>query len=163
MGMGQLPEVVSLGAFTPQTFLSGFYGQREPGLLEKLGETTERNRIYTTTGNGILLAKDFTTILSMRRDTQAEILAQLREIHDGEFRRTPDHHNIETPSPHVTQHLTCIRGVPTNDQTPLAEVTRTWAGLRIVVGIRIGVLVVTAISVPSLGDHRSNAESPRPR
>jgi hypothetical protein len=88
MGMAQLPEVVSLGAFTPNTFLSGFYGQREPGILEKLGETTEKGRVYTTVGNGILLAKDFTTVLSMRHEARAEILAQLREMHDSEFRRS---------------------------------------------------------------------------
>jgi hypothetical protein len=64
------------------------YGQREPGLLEKLGETVEKDRVFTTTGNAILLCKDFTTVLSMRRESRAEILSQLREIHDGEFRRT---------------------------------------------------------------------------
>ncbi len=88
MGTARLPEVVSLGGFTQNTFLSGFYGRSEPGLLEKLGETEERDREYTTTGNGILLAKDFTTVLSMRRETRGEILGQLREIHDGEFRRS---------------------------------------------------------------------------
>jgi hypothetical protein len=34
------------------------------------------------------VAKDFTTVLSMRRETRAVILSQLREIHDGEFRRS---------------------------------------------------------------------------
>jgi len=88
MGTARLPEVVSLGSFTPSTFLSGFYGRSDPGLLEQLGETKENGRVHTTTGNGILLAKDFTTVLSMRRETRGEILAQLREIHDGEFRRS---------------------------------------------------------------------------
>ena len=31
----KLPEVVSLGGFTPNTFRSGFYSQREPGLLDR--------------------------------------------------------------------------------------------------------------------------------
>ncbi len=31
--------------------------------------------------------KDFTTVLSMRRDKRSVILSQLREIHDGQFRR----------------------------------------------------------------------------
>jgi hypothetical protein len=88
MGTARLPKVVSLGSFTPNTFLSGFYGRSDPGLLEQLGETKENGRVHTTTGNGILLAKDFTTVLSMRRETRSEILAQLREIHDGEFRRS---------------------------------------------------------------------------
>jgi hypothetical protein len=88
MGSARLPQVVSLGGFTPNTFLSGFYGRQEPGLLEKLGKTSEQSGTYTTVGDGILLAKDFTSVLSMRRETRAEILAQLREIHDGEFRRS---------------------------------------------------------------------------
>jgi hypothetical protein len=87
MGAAGLPEVQSLGSFTPSTFLSGFYSRREPGLLEKLGPTTEKAGTHTTAGNAILLVKDFTTVLSMRRETRAEILSQLREIHDGEFRK----------------------------------------------------------------------------
>jgi hypothetical protein len=88
MGAAELRDVVLLGAITPNTLLSGYNGQREPGVLEKLGETTQQDRTFTTTGNGILLIKDFTTILSMRRETRAEILSQLREIHDGEFRKS---------------------------------------------------------------------------
>jgi len=33
------------------------------------------------------LLKDFTTVLSMHREKRAKILAQLREIHDGMFKR----------------------------------------------------------------------------
>jgi hypothetical protein len=88
MGISKLPEVVSIGGFTANTFLSGFHGYKEPGLLEKLGKTKENDGTFTTIGNAILLAKDFTTVLSMRRETRAEILAQLREIHDGEFRKS---------------------------------------------------------------------------
>jgi hypothetical protein len=87
MGAAGLPEVHTLGDFTENTFLSGFYGHREAGLLEKLGTTLETNKTCATQGNGILLCKDFTTVLSMRRERRAAILAQLREIHDGEFRR----------------------------------------------------------------------------
>jgi hypothetical protein len=83
-----LSEVVALGDITENTFLSGFYGQREPGLLEKLGYTTQLGDTYTTEGSGILLAKDFTTVLTMRREKRGVILSQLREIHDGEFKRS---------------------------------------------------------------------------
>jgi hypothetical protein len=86
MGSARLPEVQMLGGFTPHTFLSGFSGRREPGLLEKLGETTEKNGKFITVGDAIFLAKDFTTVLSMHREKRGEVLAQLREIHDGEFR-----------------------------------------------------------------------------
>jgi len=83
-----LPSVIPLGALTENTFLSGFYGQREPGLLEKLGPTVQEGRTYTTTGDAIFVAKDFTTLLSMRRETRGVLLSQLREMHDGEFRRS---------------------------------------------------------------------------
>jgi hypothetical protein len=35
----------------------------------------------------VFLIKDFTTVLAMRREKRGAILAQLREIHDGQFKR----------------------------------------------------------------------------
>ncbi len=87
MGACGLPEVQAIGDVTENTFLSGFHGHKDPGLLEKLGPTTQDGNTYTTTGNAILLVKDFTTVLAMRRDKRSVILSQLREIHDGQFRR----------------------------------------------------------------------------
>lgn len=88
MGAAELPEVVPLSDISDKAFLSGFYGHRDPGILEKLGETTTQDQTFTTVGNGVLLLKDFTTVLSMRREQRSAILGQLREIYDGEFRRT---------------------------------------------------------------------------
>jgi len=45
------------------------------GLLKKIGES------------GLLVIKDFTSILSMNRDTRALVLAALREIYDGRWSR----------------------------------------------------------------------------
>jgi len=87
MGACGLPEVRMLGDFTENTFLSGFYGHKEPGVLEKLGRTEKSGDTSVTHGNAVFMAKDFTTVLSMRREKRAAILGQLREIHDGEFRR----------------------------------------------------------------------------
>jgi len=87
MGACGLPQVVPLSEFTENSFLSGFHGHIEPGLLEKLGHTSQEGQHYTTKGDAIFMAKDFTTVLSMRRETRAMILAQLREIHDGCFKR----------------------------------------------------------------------------
>ena len=87
MGASDLPHVSVLSDLTENTFLSGFYGHREPGLLEKLGTTDSVGNTFTTTGDGVFLVKDFTTVLTMRRDRRAAILSQLREIHDGQFRR----------------------------------------------------------------------------
>jgi hypothetical protein len=87
MGASELPQVLNLGDFSENSFLSGFYGHQQPGLLEKLGNTTQNGNTYTTTGDGIILVKDFTTVLSMRREKRAVILSQFREMHDGEFKR----------------------------------------------------------------------------
>jgi hypothetical protein len=45
------------------------------GLLRKLGD------------RGLLVVKDFTSILSMNRDTRAGVLAALREVYDGRWER----------------------------------------------------------------------------
>jgi hypothetical protein len=59
-----------------QTFASGFQvrGKEQPSLLTRLD-------------GRILTLKDFTTILTMHRDKRSEILAQLREIYDGAYRK----------------------------------------------------------------------------
>jgi hypothetical protein len=87
MGASGLAEVQTLSDFTENTFLSGFYGHKDPGLLEKLGTTAKNGNISVSNGNAVFLAKDFTTVLSMRREKRGTILSQLREIHDGTFRR----------------------------------------------------------------------------
>jgi hypothetical protein len=87
MGAAGLPQVQILGSWSPSTFLSGMHGAQQPGLLEKLGPTIESNKCFVTKGDGILISKDFTTVLAMQRDRRAEIMSQLREIHDGEYRK----------------------------------------------------------------------------
>ena len=87
MGTCGLADVVMLGDFSENTFLSGFYGHQQPGMLEKLGHAVQEGQTYTSTGDAVLVGKDFTTVLSMRREKRAAILGQLREIHDGQFRR----------------------------------------------------------------------------
>ena len=87
MGTSNLPEVIALGDFTENTFLSGFYGHKTPGILERIGRNEEEGKVFTSIGNAIFTAKDFTTVLSMKHEKRAVVLGQLREIHDGEFRR----------------------------------------------------------------------------
>jgi hypothetical protein len=60
-----------LSNLTPQTFISG-KSQKNPSLLFKLKNKT-------------LVLKDFGTVLVMRSENQQEILAQLREIYDGQY------------------------------------------------------------------------------
>jgi len=64
-----------LSNLTPSTLVSGVKpkkGQSEPSLLPRLN-------------NKLLILKDFTTILSMRSEARTEIVAQFREIYDGQY------------------------------------------------------------------------------
>lgn len=73
--LNDVEDVYPLSNLTPQTFASGYETRKaEPSLLLKL----DRH---------ILTLKDFTTILTMHRDKRGEILAQLREIYDGHYRK----------------------------------------------------------------------------
>jgi DNA-binding MarR family transcriptional regulator len=65
--------VTALSSLTPQTFISGQKrGKTDPSLLSRIK-------------NGILLMKDFTTILAMNYEARAMIMGQMREIYDGKF------------------------------------------------------------------------------
>lgn len=60
---------------TPSTMASGIIpkgGRPDPSLLPQLNDK-------------LVVLKDFTTVLSMRSEQQAEILAQLRETYDGQY------------------------------------------------------------------------------
>lgn len=70
-----IPEIYPLSDLTPQTFLSGYTRSKKASLLKKLQLGT------------ILTLKDFTTVLSMHRDSRQAILSQLREIADGSYRK----------------------------------------------------------------------------
>ena len=69
------PKAYFLSNLTPATLVSGIKpkkNEEDPSLLLKLDGKT-------------VVLKDFTTVLSMRSENQAEILSQLREIYDGQY------------------------------------------------------------------------------
>lgn len=69
-----MPQAKIIGALTPKCFLSHWqHGKEEASLLLRDGSEQ------------IWIAKDFTTIASMRFEARAEIAARLREIWDGEL------------------------------------------------------------------------------
>jgi hypothetical protein len=75
-----LPEVVQTATVTPAGLLSGTpKKQRDKGakggLLRQIGDF------------GILVLKDFGSVLSMHPETKAETLAALREVYDGSWTR----------------------------------------------------------------------------
>ncbi len=76
----QLPYIEPTATLTPAALLSGTpKRQRDKGakggLLNKIGEF------------GVLVLKDFGSILSLRPEAKAEILAALREVYDGAWTR----------------------------------------------------------------------------
>jgi hypothetical protein len=78
-----MPDVVLESSITgPAALLSGT-GRKDRakdatgGLLRKLPD-----------GGGVLLLKDFTSIIDMHRDARAEVLAALREVYDGRWDRS---------------------------------------------------------------------------
>jgi len=66
-----------LSNLTPSTLVSGISTKKnpEPSLLPKLNDK-------------MLILKDLTTILSMRSENRQEILAQFREIYDGQYSKS---------------------------------------------------------------------------
>jgi Bifunctional DNA primase/polymerase, N-terminal len=75
-----LPHVVQAATMTPASLLSGtpkksFDKDAKGGLLRQIGDF------------GIIVLKDFGSVLSMRADNKAETLACLREIFDGHWTR----------------------------------------------------------------------------
>jgi len=73
-GLRKSPRIYTISSLTPQTLVSGFKDKRDMSLLPKLN-------------NQILILKDFTTVLTINRDSRQEILAQLREIYDGQYKK----------------------------------------------------------------------------
>lgn len=72
-----IPRTVSVSTLTKAGLLSG-RGGKAGGLLIT----------HFRTGNGLLLVKDFTTILSEAPATRTEVLAVLREVFDGHVARS---------------------------------------------------------------------------
>ena len=75
-----LPNIVQVSTLTAASFLSGTSRRDKDeefsgGLLKQIGKF------------GIIVIKDFTSILSMRPEANAEVLAALREVFDGRYAR----------------------------------------------------------------------------
>ena len=78
-----MPDVVLESSITgPAALLSGSSKKERSkdasgGILRKLRD-----------GRGVLVLKDFTSIIDMHRDSRAEVLAALREVYDGRWDRS---------------------------------------------------------------------------
>lgn len=76
-----IPLIREMGQFSPRALISAKRGQQ--GILFKLEHQKTDSSKYT----GVLVWKDFTTFLSMRREERSEVMAQFREIADGRWVR----------------------------------------------------------------------------
>ena len=79
--IGTLPRAHMLSTLTPASLLSGTARKdraqgAKGGVLRQIGDF------------GILIMKDFTSILSMHGDARVEVLGALREIYDGRWTRS---------------------------------------------------------------------------
>ena len=75
-----VPGVIQAGALTEAGLLSGSPASERQenatgGLLREIGD------------QGIVIMKDFNTVLAMHRDARARVIAALREIYDGQWTR----------------------------------------------------------------------------
>ena len=77
--LSRLPDIHHAATLTEASLLSGTpkkdAGDAKGGLLRSVGDF------------GILLVKDFTSVLAMNRDSRSQVLAALREIYDGSWTR----------------------------------------------------------------------------
>lgn len=71
--MMNLPNITTVDSLTVHTFLSGYIGSENAGLLKQIGPS------------GTILFPDFTTFLSLREDNRKELAGQLRRIFDGKL------------------------------------------------------------------------------
>jgi hypothetical protein len=101
-----MPDVILESSISgPAALLSGT-GKKERakdasgGILRKLPN-----------GEGVLVLKDFTSIIDMHRDSRAEILAALREVYDGRWDRSVGTEGGRTLT--WTGHLGLIAGCTT--------------------------------------------------
>lgn len=69
-----LPNTYLQGSISPKAFLSG-HNSKEGSLLRRIGQ------------HGIMVFKDFGTVISAREQDRMEVAACLREIYDGAFSR----------------------------------------------------------------------------
>ena len=75
-----LPHIHKVGTLTLPALLSG--------TPKRQRDKTARGGLLCELGDfGIIVAKDFGSVLSMRPDAKAEVLGALREVYDGEYTR----------------------------------------------------------------------------
>jgi hypothetical protein len=75
--MNKVPHVHGVSTLTENTFLSSMRSSngKENSLLHRIG------------AKGMILMKDYTTVVSMRAEKKEQILAQMREIFDGALKK----------------------------------------------------------------------------
>ncbi len=76
-----IPRVHLIDSMTPKTFISGQI--KEPGIKQ----TKSPSLLHRIGNSGIIAFPDFSTVLSMKAEAKAALLADMRRIYDGHFRK----------------------------------------------------------------------------
>jgi len=72
----KIPAAFNLSSLTSKTLVSGEKNNKNASLLTRIGEF------------GIILVKDFTTVLELPHNERSEIFAQMREVYDGSYSKS---------------------------------------------------------------------------
>lgn len=103
-----LPRVFFIDQITANTFLSGQLDEKgkprqgPPSLLHEMGK------------DAILICSDFSTWLTLSRDTYASVMSQLRRIHDEELNKrtgSADHPEDRSWKGHITMISACTPAI----------------------------------------------------
>jgi hypothetical protein len=103
-GMDGLQNVHFIDQLTAKTFISG---QIDDGTVKRTASPSLLHRIGKS---GIIAYPDFSTILAMKDDAKASVLADLRRIYDGKLAK--QFGTAEDPKQHMWEgRLTCVVAV----------------------------------------------------
>lgn len=80
-GLNGQPNVKFIDSLTPQTFISGYF--EEEGGRKKKPTDGPAGLLHRLGSDATIIYPDFSTVLGMKHETKAQILAQMRRIYDG--------------------------------------------------------------------------------
>lgn len=98
-----LEKVYPISSLTPSTFLSGMPGGKDASLLPRLS-------------GKVMIFKDWTVILSMQKDSRAELFGQFRDIHDGSCTKEFGNGQKRTWQGKVSIIAACTESIDLNQQ-----------------------------------------------
>lgn len=84
-GLREFPNAHEIDSLTPQTFITGYFDEGHGGLGSKRDKPI--GLLHRIGESGVIVFSDFSTILALKHEAKAMILAQMRRIYDGTLRK----------------------------------------------------------------------------